>query len=229
MADITMQKFVCPKCGKELELEMMRNMEIPYDNDMKEKFMANDYFTMHCKNCNTVLPIGYRSNYNDLEKRYLLWLLSKNKEADEKEVAAYNEKLKTDDALRLARNGYRFRLVSNSNDLREKILIFDADLDDRVIELMKLAYVPTIRKQVGTDTRIVGFYFDWRIDGQGGQWLIIFDNRKPMVAKFEMSMYEDIQKKWQEALDAHTGEGLIMIDPKWAVEVMQSGVAPTGE
>jgi hypothetical protein len=220
MAEIRTQQFRCPKCGKELELELIDSIEVPYDQELKQKVMDNSYFTLHCDGCNTVLPIGYRCTYNDLERRYLLWLMPNDGERESKEVEAYHKRLETDNALRLAQNGYRFRLVANSNDLREKILIFDAGLDDRVIELMKLAYVPSIRKKCGTESKIVGFYFDWRIDNKGGQWLIVLDNRKPLIAPFEMSMYNETKEKWQARIEEKTGEGLIKVNAKWAVEVM---------
>lgn len=40
--------------------------------------------------------------------------------------------------LSFEEEGYQVRLVSSLNDLKEKILISDAGLDDRVIELLKI-------------------------------------------------------------------------------------------
>ena len=37
--------------------------------------------------------------------------------------------------------GYRKRIVTNQNALREKAIIFENELDDRVVELIKLLYL----------------------------------------------------------------------------------------
>lgn len=220
MAEIKKQKFTCPKCGQDIELELLAGMEVPYDEDYKKRVMDDSFFTMHCKHCNMVLPFAYSSSYNDLEKKFLLWLVPNMNEEDQERIASYNERLETDNVLKLARSGYRFRVVRNSTDFREKILIFDAGLDDRIVEIMKVNYVPSILKQVGEESKIVGFYFDWRIDGQGGQWMIIFDNQKPMIAPFDMKYYEETEAKWKRSLSRSTPKGLTAIDSKWASDFL---------
>mgnify|MGYP000214172619 CR=1 FL=1 len=41
------------------------------------------------------------------------------------------------------------RLVDNINDLKEKIMIADNHLDDRVIEIIKIMYIDQMKKEIG--------------------------------------------------------------------------------
>ena len=62
---------------------------------------------------------------------------------EETEVIESFEKMSSGEMARsvgisLVEEGYTFRVVRSQNQLREKIVIFDNKLDDRVIEVMKL-------------------------------------------------------------------------------------------
>ena len=52
----------------------------------------------------------------------------------------------------------RFRIVTSQTDLREKTAIFDAGLDDRVVELLKLLIMANIQDQV-KDRGVHGVYY----------------------------------------------------------------------
>lgn len=54
-----------------------------------------------------------------------------------KEFDRRSETAKNKDGLQFG-DSYKFRVVKEIDDLREKLFIFDAGLDDRLVELMKL-------------------------------------------------------------------------------------------
>jgi len=226
MSEVKKQMIACPKCGREIEIEVWDSIDIPYDMEQKEKVLKNTFFKAGCDTCKITFPIGYKCLYNDMEQKYLIWMAPKLEEDEQKDIEEYNERLKTDSHLKLAQGGYTYRIVRNDNELREKVLIFDEGLDDRYIETMKMVYVPVFKKNLAKDSRIMGLYFDKKEDG-GYQWVIVFDNRQPMVADVNMDIYEDMKDKLNSIVEEKTTEGFIQINAPWAMEVMMTRVDGT--
>ena len=222
MSEITKQTIACPKCGKMIPIDVWDSIDIPYDIEQKEKVLKNTFFKATCEDCKISFPIAYKCLYNDMEQKFLIWLAPRLEEEEKAEVAEYNEKLKTDNRLRLAQGGYTYRIVRNDNELREKVLIFDEGLDDRYIETMKLVYVPAFKKNIAKDSKILGLYFDKKSSGEGYQWVLIFDNKKPVIADINMDIYEDMKDKLHDLVEEKTGEGFIQISAPWAMDVMQT-------
>ena len=220
MSEIRKQKKMCPKCGKIVEIGVWDSIEIPYDAPQKDKVLNNTFFRVLCEDCKVLFPVAYPCVYNDLEQRYLIWIAPTMNEKEQSDIATHNDKLKNDNVVRLAQKAYRFRIVRSSNELREKIIIFDEGFDDRIIELMKLAYVPAIRKVIGEDTQITGFYFDKHPESGEYQWVVLTDNKEPMFGRIDMSIYEDMKEKMTDIAEEKTGEGLVQINVKWASDVM---------
>lgn len=226
MSEVKKQMIACPKCGREIEIEVWDSIDIPYDMEQKEKVLKNTFFKAGCDTCKITFPIGYKCLYNDMEQKYLIWMAPKLEEDEQKDIEEYNERLKTDSHLKLAQGGYTYRIVRNDNELREKVLIFDEGLDDRYIETMKMVYVPVFKKNLAKDSRIMGLYFDKKEDG-GYQWVIVFDNRQPMIADVNMDIYEDMKDKLNSIVEEKTTEGFIQINAPWAMEVMMTRVDGT--
>ena len=224
MSEITKQTIACPKCGKPVEIDVWDSIDVPYDIEQKEKVLNNTFFKAVCEDCRISFPIAYKCLYNDMEQKYLIWLAPKLEEEEKAEVAEYNEKLKTDNRLRLAQGGYTYRIVRNDNELREKVLIFDEGLDDRYIETMKIVYVPAFKKSIAKDSNILGLYFDKKSSGDGYQWVLLFDNKKPMITDINMDIYDDMKEKLHDLVEEKTGEGFIQISAPWAMDIMTSRI-----
>lgn len=221
MAKTKKQRIQCPKCGKEIEIEVWDTLEMPYDEEQKEKILKNVFFRIRCEACGIQLPMLYDCEYNDLEKKFLIWIVPKLLDSEKVRIMKFNKRLETDKTLQLAQGGYRYRLVRSDNELREKVLIFEEGLDDRFIETMKITYVPLIRKNVGNDCTIRGIYFDR--NGQGGyQWVVILEKRQPLVLDVNMDIYEDMKEKLWDTAEKKTIKGLALIEERWALDVMET-------
>lgn len=225
MAENRKDKIQCPKCGKDIEIDVWETIDLPYDIEQKQRIMRNSLFKINCDTCKIIFPIAYRCQYNDMEQKYLIWFAPRAEEKEIKAITAYNEKLKVDKPLRLAQGGYRYRVVFNDNELREKVLIFDEGLDDRYIETMKISYLPLLQKNLTEDeAKILGIYFDKKED-DGYRWIIVFDRKAPVAVDVDMNMYEDMKVKLKDIVEAKTPEGLVQISAQWAWDVMQTKVA----
>lgn len=214
-------KMPCPNCGKPMNFKIKSEIEIPDDMVYKTKIMKNKLFNMQCKDCNIFIPSSYRLTYNDMDQHYLIWVMPQLTDKEKKEILDYNQRLKTDRALQLARNDYRFRVVRDDKQLKEKIIIFDEGLDDRVLEIMKLSYIPVIREEMKITGDILGFYFTKSPKDGSYQWLIFIKDSRPLVAPVDMEKYENLKEDLQELLDARTAYGMTFINPPWAIDTMR--------
>lgn len=224
MAEIRKEKVYCPKCKKEIEIGMWDVVESPYDKEEKEKVLKNMFFKVHCDDCDIIFPIAYRCQYNDLERKFLIWFVPGMEPKDKKVIADYEQRLKTDNTLRLAQGGYRYRLVRTDNELREKVFIFEQGYDDRIIEIMKMLYAPMIKQSVAKERDIMGIYFDQKKDGKY-RWVILLTGmNQPLMMDINMDMYEEMKGKLAGIIDEMLPEGFAYINVLWAREVMKTQV-----
>ncbi|MDO5155313.1 MAG: CpXC domain-containing protein [Eubacteriales bacterium] len=221
MAEIKKRILECPNCKAEIEVQIRPRLEMPYDQEEKKKIMDGMFFRNKCPGCGRLIPAIYNFEYNDMENKYLIWLLPQIHEEEKKRIIDFNQLLATDNRLRLAQGGYRYRLVMTDMELREKVLIFDEGFDDRFIEAMKVIYVPVIMEKVGNDCQVVGIFFDKSAEGEY-QWLVVFDKMKPTIFTVNMDMYEDMKEKlWETAEKNYQDDCMLMIEAHWAAKVMK--------
>ncbi|MGN0437225.1 MAG: CpXC domain-containing protein [Lachnospiraceae bacterium] len=213
--------FDCPQCGKSIMFKIKPEIEIPYDEVYKTKIMNDKLFTVYCRNCNFGMPLGYDCTYDDMEQRYMIWTYPGLTKEHMASIQNYNERLKNDRALRLARNDYRMRVVRTDTQLKEKIIIFDENIDDRVVEIMKISCMPYIVNGLKITSEIVDFVFSKTKTPGQYCFLVRFKDTKPLVLNFDMDQYNDIKEKFHDLMEEHTIDGINMINAAWAKEVMQ--------
>ena len=223
MAEVRQQKMTCPQCKREITINVWDKVELPYDAEQKNRVLQNTFFKVNCVNCQATFTIAYKCQYNDMERKYLLWVAPALDQKAKGDIAQYNQQLQNDQRLRMAQGGYRYRIVQSDNELREKVIIFDEGLDDRYIETLKIVYVPLIKNKMGEGTQITGIYFD-RKQGGGYQFIITFDNKPPMSANVNMDIYQDMTNKLRDIVARNTPEGLCRIDADWGLKVMMHQV-----
>lgn len=228
MAKTIKQKMNCPSCNTEVEFEIWSKLEMPYDEEQHKKVLENRFFRTKCPNCERMIPAIYNCEYNDLEHKFLIWVIPKLFDADKMRILAFNQRLESDSNLRLAQGGYRYRIVRTDNDLREKVLIFEEELDDRFIEMMKLVYVPAIKEKVGEECKILGIYFDKNAEGKY-QWIALLDRVKPMIFPIDMAIYEDMKKKYWDVAQENTPIGIIPVEVSWAMHTLECYEKTKGE
>ncbi len=223
MAKVKVQKIECPRCKKEVEINVWDKVELPYDQEQRERVLQNTFYRADCPECKNTFSIAYKCQYNDMERKYMLWVAPERDLIAHKQISEYNGQLQTDRILRLAQGGYRYRVVRNDNELREKVIIFDDGLDDRFIETMKIVYVPTLKKKVGPDVQITGLYFNKKEEGNY-QFVVSFTNGAVMTVSVDMNIYHDMKEKLMDLAVENTPEGFCRIDAEWAMNIMMHEV-----
>ena len=135
----------CPNCGKESPFEIWSSVNTAVNPEMKQAVRDRSAFVFKCPECGAKTPVDYGFLYQQPEDRLMIQYVT-NDEQFEKvhEMLADRENPK----VQQVRNaGYLLRLVRTANQLADKLAIFDAGLDDRIVEVYKLSALVTMRKE----------------------------------------------------------------------------------
>lgn len=115
---MTYSTTICSECGTSFESPVYQSINVQDNPELKSKVVSGEIFLRRCPSCGKMQLAKYPLLYLDPSEHLLLCL-------SDQELAV--------DGL----EGYTARRVTAVGDLIEKIKIFDAGLDDVIIELCK--------------------------------------------------------------------------------------------
>lgn len=132
----------CPKCTSGQFITYWQSVNVTLDPDLKKKVLDRTLFTFTCEHCGYIAAMYHPLLYHDIEQRLMVSL---GEEAPDNVTskgifASLASKIEAE---------YTFRLVSSVDELIEKILIWDAGLDDRVVEVVKLLLLAELDESLG--------------------------------------------------------------------------------
>lgn len=140
MSSREIQKIKCPGCGAEHSFEIWPRINTDLDPSLGKKVRSGELFRTVCPACGQKIDVVYPCLYHQMKDRFMIYY-APGKEAMDEAAAAFEEGLDEADKKRgfdAADQGYRNRVVGSLYDLQEKIAIFDAGIDDRVVEICKV-------------------------------------------------------------------------------------------
>ena len=135
---------LCPHCASEEHVVMWDRVHVQEDPDLKERILKKDLQTFACSNCGETVIMAEPFLYVDSEAGQVFYYCPQYKELLENERERLETMVLPNAAELLAlpekeADHYRLRLCTQYNDLLEKIHLQAAGLDDRLMELVKLA------------------------------------------------------------------------------------------
>lgn len=134
----------CGGCGVTQPFVYRSSVNVSLYPNLKEELLGGKLNRFKCSHCGWCGEVSVSLLYHDMENQLMIWLFP-----GEKAPAA--GALPIDPTM----GNYRYRVVQTNNQLREKIYIFDAGLDDQIIEFYKLTLAANIA---------MGFVFTARND-----------------------------------------------------------------
>ena len=113
---------------------------------------------------------------------------------------------------------YILRLVNNQNELKEKIMIRDLNLDDRIIEIMKLCYRYEIEES-NPRLKITETYLNY----YNNKYMIVFflEDGRTMESIINKEFYNGLEKEYSGVLDKCDSEGFEEVNLKWAESFLE--------
>ncbi|MCD8391311.1 MAG: CpXC domain-containing protein [Firmicutes bacterium] len=131
------QNVRCPKCGQLNDITVWNSITVKDSPDLKEDLLKGRVNIFRCSVCAHTAIMPTPLLYNDEDKKLMISFspcddpLKKDKLYSEiKSSSKASGELKRFE-------GYNLRFVTDFNAFLEKILIFDLDLNDKVIEVIK--------------------------------------------------------------------------------------------
>lgn len=193
------QTIRCPKCGKDIEFTMWQtiNDELPF---AISDVISRKLFDIECKNCGHRDYVNYPILVNDMKHKVMIYYAYPD-QTEEIE--------KTLESMRRFYDG-RMRIVTDQPTLREKAAIFNAELDDRIIELLK-AYVLVEAHDQLAGKKIQGMYF---VTGDNPMFELVYDDGSGYIP-IKMELYDAIEQVFSER-EALEQDNELYVDIDWA-------------
>ena len=112
---------------------------------------------------------------------------------------------------------YIHRIVPDILSLREKAIIFEHDLDDRVIELMKVVYCGQFEEQKGITVQHIFF----SANGDNWQFELFGESELLAIAPFDKNLYTSLQHAPKRKLKPIRNDRRYFVDREWAVKSIE--------
>lgn len=204
------EKIKCPKCGMENDYTIWQTLNAQMSPEAKEKLISGSLFDYHCSHCGSHSNFGYPILYHDMSHQAMVYYV--NEAAVEQTIQTMTD---AQEKMGVDMPGYRRRIVTNPNALREKAIIFDHDLDDRVVEIIKLIYLADASEQF-PDANISAAYLIVKDE----KYIIEFIADEPLCGEIPISVYEKIKNDFSNRLYGYEDQEYI-VDINWASDFLK--------
>jgi predicted nucleic-acid-binding Zn-ribbon protein len=198
------QTVKCPKCGEEIEFTLWQSINTEMDFAIPD-IISGKLFEVECKKCGYKTHVNYPMLFNDMIHNVMIYSVAPDS-TEETEKAL--------DSLKKMYPG-RTRIVTDQSTLREKTAIFNAGLDDRVTEILKLIIMAQLQEQL-SGQELVGVFF---VPGDEPKFEIAFKDGSGYVPVTK-EMYENLASQFNDKLSA--GDDEYYIDQDWAMAFLSS-------
>jgi hypothetical protein len=122
----------CPFCQKRGPFLMHQSVTLSVDPSAKEKILSGELMRFVCGGCQKGTQVTHTLLVNDTKKNLMIYLVPGTDDVRNK----YIDALGPDGGPGVA--GCTTRLVADIPSLKDKMLAFEAGLDDRLLEVTKL-------------------------------------------------------------------------------------------
>lgn len=208
MSNTEMKKVSCPKCNHDNEVKIFKTVNATTDPQFRETLLAGNLFSFCCESCGYEATLRYPMLYNDMKNRFMVYFIpeiERERITDESLEEEYGE---LGDVTR--------RIVGSFNELKEKIHIFESGLDDRAIEIAKIALNDVVTKRTG-ETVTGGYFSKYSVEeGSIGFTFFVGDNNEHLVQTTRIEIYE----KSVEIADVYDidkdSRSFLLINRDWA-------------
>ena len=216
------EEITCPACQKAGNFTVWDSVDIAENPEMKDSIASMEAFHYHCPHCGTTVNIDYGFLYHDADRRFMVFYgpTENDEQRADRDMTENHEVFE-----KMSANHYVFRLVRTKEDLLEKITIFEAGLDDRLMELTKAAALAQFKEQ-DKEFKITSCHFVSQDDGslrlvffdkasEQGAYIDFQEGLSPLYSQFQQSLSENLPKE---------GPALARIDQAWTQDFLNTYV-----
>ncbi|MDD5986852.1 MAG: CpXC domain-containing protein [Eubacteriales bacterium] len=210
-------KVKCPYCGKEGNFTFWKVINTSLEPALKAGVRDGSAFLFHCPHCGEETYVDYSLLYHQPEDKILINCADTDR--GENEVNRILAGAKADPMLAgIDQSAYLTRMVASRSELMEKLAIFDAGLDDRLIELCKLIGAAQYMKDRPDNSSVTVQFF---LSKDGQKCLRLFeDDAHASTMVLHDELYQQVRRTFASGLPSMRSD-IPVIDQNWAVQVMK--------
>ena len=220
MSKVEIVEIVCPDCGEVFKAQYWESLNVDLDPGQKERIFSGEFFRATCPKCKNVHPLIYPMLYHDMENLAMVFLVLNDKQAEGTKKMIF-QSISISGLGKLSptmSTEYRYRLVFNPNELREKAVIFDCGLDDRVIEVYKAGILYQLMKDKYPEVKVTNMYFD---SGATQEFVVFEEGGIFGTIDFSKEVYDEIKKSRKNVIEEKSKDCFI-IDIEWARNLLKN-------
>lgn len=196
--------IICPQCGMKQPYGLFSSINVAQNPELKQLLLKEELFDWRCKRCNYFANMAYPFIYTDPDKKLTVCFVPAGTKS-------------TVDSSGIM-PGFKKREVKNLAELKEKILIFDANLNDVAVELVKSALTEILKE--GYKVSRLHAYFSRENEGQLEFAVFLPGKNDALYHSTEMKVYTQSEEVLR-TLDYRDGEGFIVVDKKLATRILE--------
>lgn len=208
MSRIDTITFTCPSCNKEHDITYWQSLNSALNPAETEKLLDGTLFETTCPHCGNKTGVSYPVLYHDQHNAAMVYLLPSASASDiEKTIALFNQQQGLKD------REYKFRIVKNQNELREKAIIFRHHLDDGVLEIIKIIYLIQMQKKYPGAEILEAYYL--RNENDEHVLCFIADDGTQYSAIVDEGLYNEVGSDYNDAIK-QASQSCYEINREWA-------------
>lgn len=199
-------EIVCDKCKHTENFHAWDSINVDLDPKMKDKVLSEEIFHWICPQCGERYYVPFSFLYHDMKHATMIQFIPNHSIEQEEEV---------DVPFNIGE--YRYRNVYDINELKEKIFILDAELDDRVVEFVKFICLPQIQDK-NKDVKDILFAHN-----KGGKlWFVqILENEDAgQLIGIDLGLYEKLKDQLTSLGAMEPSNKFININANWIIKLL---------
>ncbi|MBK5254116.1 MAG: CpXC domain-containing protein [Peptostreptococcaceae bacterium] len=206
----------CPKCNSDINIKIWDSVNAVYHPEEKEKIMKSELFKVKCDNCGSEIALEYPCRYQDTDNHIMIYLIP---DFSEDQVKELNDDLENVNMPQMMEDN-KFRVVSNCDELIEKILIFESEKRDRPIELCKRKVFKDIKAD-NAEISPVSILYNHNTEGEYFSFIGCKDDKgEALIVPFDKELYKSLDIELVNR-DAYKEGMYEVIDGRWAATLMK--------
>ena len=205
------ETVTCPACGNVQNFIVWQSLNGDLDPEAKQQLLDGTLFRFVCSKCGCTSHVDYNILYHDMTHKAMIYYVKA--EFVEQTIDAMTD---AENKMGFAMSGYRKRIVTDQNTLREKAIIFEHGLDDRVIEIIKFIYLANASDSF-PEAKIKTIYFLMEDD----KYTLALIGDSQLSAEIPNNMYDEVKAEFAERLETADDNGFIAVDIRWAMDFLK--------
>ena len=207
------KRFECPNCAAPGVVEIDSIVRVSTNPEVRDRVLCGAYFEWTCPECGKQFLIDDVFLYCDDIRRFMIYYVPGYKEA----ALPVPTLIRTEDGFDYENS--TLRVTSQYLDLAEKIRIFEAGLDDRLVEAVKL-YCDVNIAQSGAPADDILFE---EIDEDGTLFFSVYREGECTGLPVLAEGYLRVQLDLAPLFDPPPRDAFIMVDQHWLTDTLGDG------